>query len=613
MSTNKNIEIVNPGDRRILTASLDYPKLQAPDYVTWKKKVYTEAEIKEKPSRLLYAIEDNGTPYSYSKDLFISYQFTKADIGKYIKFYSYVKEFNILAQCLVFYVEENLESHIRITKVERVGSEKDEIFVGGKLKLKVEYSVPENKVSSKTKENVRWLVKIGDRENILMQGDLIVKGGEIEIIIPNEWGDEEVVLMPYLNRPTPKVSISFTPAIKYPEDIKSWWSLTSDKNEIAKIDIVDIAQFNIEFPENIKDQEVDLELYYDQGDEKEQNAGISVKMKLLNGKGSTELDLVSELDRPSSNSKRNEALNTWKQMAILEGFDKLGAMVVSSLKKDPNIKLYYKLKYSKGEIYLTDKFLNVFFDEHIFNILDNHYRYSCHGGWIDKGHFNTSSPKRDSNIGAENLWRRIKNDQGNEAKNILRGDNRFVIIYRQDMGINIPKIGVTYQYVEKTYVIKKGLDIETKKRICMTIFQEVSKEFEKAQGIFASASSFEVSDLVSNMLGLYSVIYKGKSGYSQKEILEELKEVDTRTSLEIYLKKLDTFTDYKNEDFFPKYPPEVICPHEPKCVPKFPTKFQEIKPYETEIDKVGNKIYITNPKSIFIDRTLPLSPFAFDF
>lgn len=209
MNSSKKTQLVNSGDTRILVASLNYPRYQCQDMITWKKKVYTADEVKKNPLRLLFAIKDNGVIHSYGKELFATYEFTQADIGKYIKFYSYNKEFNALTQCLVFYVEDKCSTNVRIRGVERVGSDSSEATVGQKIKLKVnQYSVEEKKVSTSIKRNIKWMVKVGSSEDerLIIDG-VVMTGEEIEFEIPREWSGENIVLMPYFNKHTPDYSV----------------------------------------------------------------------------------------------------------------------------------------------------------------------------------------------------------------------------------------------------------------------------------------------------------------------------------------------------------------------------------------------------------------------
>lgn len=208
MNPNKNLIIVNAGETRILVASLNYQKLQSQDMVTWKKKVYSKDEVKANPYRLLFAIEDTGDIHYFGKELSTNYKFTRSDVGKYIKFYSYVEGFNALAQCVVFYVEEKHNTNIRITGVERIDSESKEIYVGQKLNFKVDFSVTENKVSYQTRESVKWMVKMGDSEERLIINGTVITGSDIEFVVPEYWIERGIMLMPYLNNPSTDVSIS---------------------------------------------------------------------------------------------------------------------------------------------------------------------------------------------------------------------------------------------------------------------------------------------------------------------------------------------------------------------------------------------------------------------
>ncbi|MEL0649267.1 DUF4056 domain-containing protein [Pseudoalteromonas agarivorans] len=123
------------------------------------------------------------------------------------------------------------------------------------------------------------------------------------------------------------------------------------------------------------------------------------------------------------------------------------------------------------------------------------YTKKC--GWVDLGHANPA--------GAEDLWNKVKsevNENGTKS-------GYYRISYSQKMGNKHLKVGV-----RKVYDIKKGNSLANKKSIALTIFLDVSKEFETMQGnwLFSkfTNSSFSAEDLVSNLIGFYRAVEPNK-------------------------------------------------------------------------------------------------------
>lgn len=182
------------------------------------------------------------------------------------------------------------------------------------------------------------------------------------------------------------------------------------------------------------------------------------------------------------------------------------------IKKDTGneIEIYWKTIYNGAEYDIFNAILNLQDDEYYRAIvgspntigkkaINQKYTYTCNCGWIDKSHFDTTTKRPRIDIGATNLWKQIQNEIG--EKSVWK--NGFRVIYTQDASIKgITEVGVTNEYF-----IKYGLPIKTREQIALTIFQEVSLEFEKLQKLnFLSGSSFEPADLVSDLLGFYTVI-----------------------------------------------------------------------------------------------------------
>jgi|GEM_PF-644176 len=327
-----------------------------------------------------------------------------------------------------------------------------------------------------------------------------------------------------------------------------WTSDKEGNKEITQAELYDIVYFHLELPNDLKDTKVTLKLYNNNGALSDDDMDVYKTIELQGGKGYAELDLVAILQ--IINAEENKTLEKWR--AIIES------------EYGDEIELYWKLEYSKGLEALDNKILNVFIDNYCIAILRNKYRYTCNAGWIDKSHaFETT--ERDY-VGADNLWKQLVNETGIKS----RWRNAFQVIYKQDAKKFGVKAGIT-----KKYMIAYGLSLEIKKRIAMTIFQEVSMEFEEFQGTATLGfgdSNFEPADLVSNLLGLYKVLRKEK----KETILSRCNELNARKSLKVYRKYPGTFSksEYKNRKFTPRYFPNDSC-----SGGVFPKEYQEIEPY----------------------------------
>ncbi|MDD3005440.1 hypothetical protein [Flavobacterium sp.] len=195
--------------------------------------------------------------------------------------------------------------------------------------------------------------------------------------------------------------------------------------------------------------------------------------------------------------------------------------------------------------------------------------YTCNCGWIDRTHAFMESNR--PNISADKLWKQIKNETGTKSNS--PNESGFLVIYRQDATVTsfLPPIGVT-----RKYFVEYGLDVEVKEKIALSILQEVSIAFEELQSygslIGRGDSSFEPADLVSNLLGFYSVI---RPSLSESKIFELAKRFSTKDSLNLFDQYPDTFTNikYKNKKFTPIFFPNKKCSN-----PIFPLEFQEIEP-----------------------------------
>lgn len=210
MSKN-NIQIVSANKEQVLVTSVEFGQLKDHKMIIWKKKVYTKEEAGNNPSRMIFNVTDDGETIHLGKEYFYTYQFKENEIGKYLKFYSYIDNFKKSKQFLVFYVEEDLKTNIRITSVQRIVSdtEDEKIYVGQKVNFEVEYSIPHEKVDTKIQNNVKWKVKIEDQTERLIIGGLVILGGKIEFIVPEEWADKKITLLPYLNKESQEVKSEF--------------------------------------------------------------------------------------------------------------------------------------------------------------------------------------------------------------------------------------------------------------------------------------------------------------------------------------------------------------------------------------------------------------------
>jgi hypothetical protein len=122
--------------------------------------------------------------------------------------------------------------------------------------------------------------------------------------------------------------------------------------------------------------------------------------------------------------------------------------------------------------------------------------YTKRCGWVDFGHANPDGPD-----GANNLWDKILNEKDEGS-----GESEFFrITYKQLMGNKYIKMGI-----QKKYDIRKGIDVNDKKSVALSIFLDVSNEFESMQsGLpfrWVTNSGFSAEDLVSNLIGFYRAV-----------------------------------------------------------------------------------------------------------
>ena len=122
--------------------------------------------------------------------------------------------------------------------------------------------------------------------------------------------------------------------------------------------------------------------------------------------------------------------------------------------------------------------------------------YTRRCGWVDLGHANPDGPD-----GAKNLWNKILNekDEGGGKSGFFR------ITYRQMMGNKYIKMGI-----QKKYDIRKGIEINDKKSVALSIFLDVSNAFESMQARWpfrwVTNSGYSAEDLVSDLIGFYRAV-----------------------------------------------------------------------------------------------------------
>lgn len=122
--------------------------------------------------------------------------------------------------------------------------------------------------------------------------------------------------------------------------------------------------------------------------------------------------------------------------------------------------------------------------------------YTEHLGWIDKGHAQGGD--------ARALWAQLLSEPANP---LLK--DYFLVNYSQTMGGKYVGVNVRTG-IRAQWKVKKGLSIETKRSIALSMMFYVSLKFEGLQSnaLFSRVtdSGFSCEDLVSNLLGFYSVV-----------------------------------------------------------------------------------------------------------
>ncbi len=208
-------------------------------------------------------------------------------------------------------------------------------------------------------------------------------------------------------------------------------------------------------------------------------------------------------------------------------------------------------------------------DKYEKSILKGHNVYTSNYGWVDLTHaFKTSSRE---NIGSENLWKNICLEGGEGCGNAPTG--YYNITYTQDANVFGVKSGVS-----KKYRVKQNLSIDERREVAVAIMQDVTKDFESKQRLaFWSSSSYEISDLPSNMLGLYKVMFN----MTREEITKLINPLTKLQSIDVYRSESDNPFKQKNYSFKPVLFPNKYSPYNAQ-IPAF---FNSVTPM-----KIGSNI-----------------------
>jgi hypothetical protein len=196
-------------------------------------------------------------------------------------------------------------------------------------------------------------------------------------------------------------------------------------------------------------------------------------------------------------------------------------------------------------------------------IINGKYYYTSNYGWVDKTHAFYESKR--ANIGANNLWANVNaGADGNSPDGY--------ITYTQDADLKLFRNGIT-----KYYNIDKGLDISKRREAAMAIMQDVSMEFEAKQALaFWSNSSFEISDLPSNVLGLYKTMFN----LSIADVESLIKPLSKLQSIDVYRQNPGTHK-MKNKSFTPVLFPNKYSPQ----TSEVPALFKSVKPANIGLGK----------------------------
>ncbi|CAA0183155.1 exported hypothetical protein [Tenacibaculum maritimum] len=187
-------------------------------------------------------------------------------------------------------------------------------------------------------------------------------------------------------------------------------------------------------------------------------------------------------------------------------------------------------------------------------------------GWVDMRHAFANTNRPNPYIGAENLWRQLKNPP--TSSQIYQG--YYSVNYKQD----VVRAGISIG-IERQYLVRPGLTLEQRKSVALAIFQDVSIAFESLQSLHpTSTSSFSPEDLPSNMLSFYRHVEE----LTDQQILNVIETVGIEESLRVIRLYPCTFADkrFKNKTFEPV---RFESPYTSGDV-GIPTIFNSIQPFE---------------------------------
>lgn len=188
--------------------------------------------------------------------------------------------------------------------------------------------------------------------------------------------------------------------------------------------------------------------------------------------------------------------------------------------------------------------------------IPNRLIYTCNCGWVDKGHANARSTR--PHVGVQSLWQQITSQAGAKTKWPFKG---YQVLYRQDM----LKWGVGVA-VEGNYLVASNLSRSQMESVALGIFLEVSFKFESTQWWFgAPSSSFSEEDLISNLIGFYTVVRP------EVDYMQLCQPVSAAASFKVWD---DAGGLGKNETINPVYHPCEEC----KGTPRFPPELRRIVP-----------------------------------
>lgn len=153
----------------------------------------------------------------------INYKISDKYEGKKITFRAFIKEdskTNYPLQSLTCFVEEKVSvAGIYIEEVLEV-TNKTNAKVGDTVEYKVtQYNVASNKITEAQKKCIKWDYKVegGKKEHLVDEHNNPFQGETIRFNVPHAWVEKSVLLMPYMNQSTEKISVktNISPSEEY--------------------------------------------------------------------------------------------------------------------------------------------------------------------------------------------------------------------------------------------------------------------------------------------------------------------------------------------------------------------------------------------------------------